>query len=282
MTTVAVLITCFNRRETTLTALNRLASQELPHGIRIEVFLTDDGSTDSTGDAVRSAHPLVHILPGDGSLYWTGGMLLAEEAALKASPDYLLWLNDDVDLEADAIEGLLRVSAGRAVAVGAVADPSTRTASYGGHRRHSASRLFPLEKVEPTGRIESLDTMNGNVVLVPTAVRLSVGPLDRKLRHNMADFDYGLRCRAAGVPVLLSPRFAGTCPPNASKASWADGSKSLAVRWRTIMSIKGLPPKQWLRFTRRHCGRMWPRYFVGPYVRMSIAGLGRHRRDRPV
>lgn len=72
---IAVLLTVFNRRETTLTCLESLFSGSVPEGYSIEVYLTDDGCTDGTTDAVRERFPDVRIVAGDGSLYWNRGMI---------------------------------------------------------------------------------------------------------------------------------------------------------------------------------------------------------------
>ncbi len=63
---IAVLITCFNRRELTLRCLRSLFAQRTPDGYALNVFLTDDGCSDGTGDAVRRVFPQVAVLAGDG------------------------------------------------------------------------------------------------------------------------------------------------------------------------------------------------------------------------
>src|SRR5262249_54422292 len=102
---VAVLITCFNRRETTLACLRALEELQTPAGFALRVVLTDDGSSDGTGDAVRREFPKVQVVEGDGNLYWVGGTQAAWDAARPA--DFYLWLNDDVRLLPDAITKLI-------------------------------------------------------------------------------------------------------------------------------------------------------------------------------
>lgn len=266
--TVAVVMTVFNRRETTLRCLDQLRSQELPHGIRLEVFMVDDRSTDGTSTAVRADHPQVHVLEGTGSLFWTGGMHLADRTAWLAEPDYLLWLNDDVDLDPDAVAVLLqsaRQTSGLAIVVGAVTDPTSGEVTYGGHRR--VGRPLDLEIVAPNGSIQSVDTMNGNVVLVPSPVRSVVGPPDLVFAHNMADMDYAFRARSLDFDVVLAPRSVGRCEPNRRKHEWHDPSVPLRERLELVRSVKGMPLSEWWVFTRRHTGSWWPRYFVSPYLR---------------
>lgn len=273
---VCVVLTCFNRRDTTHACLATLAEQVLQDTV-LEVFLVDDGSTDGTGEAVRRDFPSVHVVAGTGFLYWGGGMRLADAAAWETRPDYLLWINDDVRPTDDAVATLVataEAAGGRAVVVGTVADPVTGLRTYGGYLQPDRQRPLDLVPVEPEDRPLPIDTMNGNLVLVPAAVRSAVGPLDRRFSHNMADMDYGFRARAAGFAVTLAPGMLGTCTGNQRKARWSDPSVGLVDRVRAVTRFDGLPPIEWWAFTRRHCGARWPRYFVGPYLRAIMPGLG--------
>ena len=106
---IAVLMTCFNRREQTLRCLDLLFAQtELPR-VRLEVFLVDDGSRDGTADAVRARFRSVHVIAGSGNLYWNGGMRVAFAEAMKRGFDLYLWLNDDTLLFPTALESMLAV-----------------------------------------------------------------------------------------------------------------------------------------------------------------------------
>src|SRR4051794_17710906 len=96
---IAVLITCFNRRKKTLACLQRLEQQRLPEKAKLEIFLTDDGSSDGTAEAVRERFPYVRLYRGTGSLYWAGGMRRTWGFARLYDPDYYLLLNDDTDLK---------------------------------------------------------------------------------------------------------------------------------------------------------------------------------------
>ena len=281
-TRLCILLTCFNRREITLRCLARIAQQTHP-GVECEVFLVDDGSPDGTGDAVRREFPAVHVLSGTGTLYWGGGMRLADAVAWESRPDHLLWLNDDVDLAAGAIATLVTTAASvadRAVIVGALADPVTGDLTYGGYRRLDPRRPLGLRPVIPSARAEWLDTMNGNLVLVPAGIRAAVGPLDRRFSHNMADMDFGFRVRGAGFALLLAPGFLGTCGINREKARWRDPSVGVTERLQAVRRADGLPPREWWAFTRSHGGARWPRYFVGPYLRAMAAGPAARWSDR--
>ena len=66
---LAVLITCFNRVETTLKGLGTLQS-ELARldNIDVSIFLTDDASPDETGSVVLAAFPEVRVYNRTGTL----------------------------------------------------------------------------------------------------------------------------------------------------------------------------------------------------------------------
>ena len=97
---IAVILTCHNRKEKTLTCLRQLYSVScMIEEIEMKVFLTDDASTDGTSDAIRQNFPEndICILQGSGVMYWAGGMRFAWKEALKERErwDFYLLLNDD-------------------------------------------------------------------------------------------------------------------------------------------------------------------------------------------
>ncbi|HYE55805.1 MAG TPA: glycosyltransferase, partial [Chitinophagaceae bacterium] len=71
---IAVLLTTFNRKQKTLACLQSLQQQILPGNVSLEVFLTDDASSDGTAETVLQQFPSTHVFIGTGFLYWAGGM----------------------------------------------------------------------------------------------------------------------------------------------------------------------------------------------------------------
>jgi len=280
---VAVLITCFNRRETTLACLRALAEQDLPPGYTVRTFLTDDGCTDGTGEAVRREFPGVTVLQGDGNLYWVGGTTMAWDAARPAA--FYLWLNDDVRLRPGALRTLFEVyeTCGDAatIVVGATRDPDAGKTCTGGLRRSSWHNVSVME---PTDEIQSCDSMSGNIVLVPRVVEERIGGLDRSYRHFFADGDYGLRARKHDVQILLAPGHVGECRLNPLANTSFDSTLTAAQRWRKMFGPKGYrPPREWWTFVRAHAPRPKLLYWLVPYVLFALeslaAGRVRLRRD---
>ena len=92
----------------TLSCLANLYKQILPDKTCIKIYLTDDGCTDGTPEAIHKIYPDVHIIKGDGTLYWNRGMYKAWETASKERQyDYYIWLNDDTFTYPEMISTLL-------------------------------------------------------------------------------------------------------------------------------------------------------------------------------
>ena len=279
-------MTCHNRRATTERCLQSLVAQEGLGDVRVQVFLVDDGSTDGTGDMVRARFPEVTVLEGSGDLYWTGGMAMAEDAAWATRPDFLLWLNDDVVLLPGAVRELLDVSTetdGRAVVVGSLRATEAEEQTYGGFRVPDLKNPFQHYRVPPDGTLQQVDTMHGNVVLVPRAVREVVGGLDTRFPHNMADTDYGHRTRRAGFDVTMCRGYVGMCDRDPTRQMWRQNELPLRARWRLVTSKKVFPPRARWAFVRRYCGWKAMPQFFSPYADALFPGrtlklpLGRHR-----
>lgn len=282
---IAVLLTCFNRAETTLKCLGALYSQVLPVGIELETYLVDDRSNDGTGDAVREQFSDVNIIQGDGNLYWCGGMRLAWAEAMKEGYDYYLWLNDDTVLYPGTIKTLLqtaydleKVESTDGIVVGSTCDSKTGKLTYGGVVRTSKWRLLDFRKVVPTDKMLKCDTMNGNCVFIPQKIANDIGNLSSEFTHAIGDMDYGLRALRKGIPIYVAPGFIGECSNN-MPSNWTSPEVSFKERVKLARSPKGLPPDQWSIFVRRHAGILWPYYIFTLRLRIMFPQLWYWRRN---
>jgi GT2 family glycosyltransferase len=239
-------------------------------GVALDAFVLDDASSDGTAAAVAEEFPEVTVLHGNGKLYWNGGMRRAFAAAMAGDFDYYLWMNDDTELDDGALavlldtERQLRQRGHDAVIVaGSTRHPDTGELTYGGVVRPYRWRPLRSELVEPGDTPRPCDTMNGNATLISRAVVRRVGNIDPAFVQQMGDFDYGLRARAAGCSVWIAPGTVGAC---ASHPEHRPGEQPLGEELRQLWSIKELTPRSWAVFCRRWAGRLWPLYWLSPYV----------------
>lgn len=136
---IAVLLTVFNRKEKTLLCLKNLYQQTIPYEYQMDIYLTNDGCTDGTPEAVKEQYPQVNIINAQGNLYWNRGMHLAWQTAAKTKDyDYYLWINDDTFIYEGAIENLLSTATlhkGKAIITSACEDTKTHSyITYGGRK----------------------------------------------------------------------------------------------------------------------------------------------------
>lgn len=278
---IAVLMTCFNRREGTLRCLETIFAQGGAEALEFRVTLVDDGSTDGTAEAVLAAFPQVDLVQGSGNLYWNQGMRLAFAHASRRDCDAYLWLNDDTMLYPNALVRLcntmqaLEEAGITSIVTGSTCDHTTGRRSYGGFRWHNGwpRQLVP---VQPSASAPvPCDTMNGNCTLIPRRIAEAVGNLDSAFQHSFGDMDYGFRARAAGFAIYVAPGFIGSCRDNPAEGTWRDRRASFRKRWQHLNSPKGSPFPEWSLYCQRHLGRLWPLYSVSPYVKTVLSAVRR-------
>ena len=245
----AVILTCYNRKDTTLRCLRQLHQQETSS--RMDVFLCDDASTDGTSEAIREEFPQVYVVRGNGNLFWNRGMLTAwKEACATKEYDAYIWLNDDVALYDDAIAEMMECSSlceDKSIICGAFCTDKGEF-SYGGKNKKD-------EPLVPNGELQPVYWLNGNCVLVPKYVVAKIGLLDGMFQHHMGDFDYGLRAQEAGINVYSSRKYVGECAKN--PIAICRGRKSgvsMLKRFKRLYSPLGDNPFINFRYTLRHFG----------------------------
>ena len=270
---VAVIMTCHNRRDVTIACLERLYQQEGD----FEVYLVDDGSSDGTSDTVRQKFSQVKLYPGDGNLFWAGGMRMAFGKALQENYDYYVWLNDDTLLYPNALSKLLNIHLDLiergypdSIVVGSTQDPVTGKPTYGGAVKSKRWYSNKLEFLPPTQELQECDTMYGNFTLIPASVAAKVGNIDSAFIHALGDLDYGLRARQLGCSVWAAPGYIGTCAQNSATGSWIDKDLSVRERLNKVFQVKNFPISSWTAFTKRHSGFFWFLYWGLPYIRAVI------------
>ena len=270
---LAVIMTCHNRRNITLACLHALYEQTN----HCDVYLTDDGSSDGTAQAIKVEYPEVHILQGNGNLFWVGGMHLAFNEAIKNQYDYYLWLNDDTFLEDNAVSKLLYIHQSLtkqgysdSIVVGSTKDPITGRATYGGAVKSKKWYSNKFEFLKPSLVIQKCDAMYGNCVLIPKTVVTKVGNIDTAFVHTLGDLDYALRARKLGCQIWVAPGYIGTCTKNSIRNTWGDTNLTIIERLNKVLQTKAFPLKCWTIFCSRHSGPFWIFYWFLPYIRAII------------
>ncbi len=280
MTRIAVLMTVHNRKAKTVRCLQSLQDTWLPcrEQFGVEVFLTDDGCTDGTADAVSrlTLDFPVRILPGDGSLFWNGGMIQSWKAALAAGGfDGYLWLNDDVEVlpefwqDLPVVFSYARAHYGReGIYVGSTCDAGTGAFTYGGFV-YTNKLTLKDKMLLPNGEVQPCQAGHGNITYVSAPVVEKMGIFCDKYIHGGTDHDYTYLAWKAGFPVLVLPHFAAACRNDHSK----DGGRrkffdlTLRERLRELNNPRGLNLHNALLFSRRCFPWRYPLILVTGYFK---------------
>lgn len=227
-----------NRRELTVECLKSLLSVDLG-GIDLSVTVVDDGSTDGTADAVRSAFPDIKIISGDGNLWYTAGMNLGIKAALANEPDYILGFNNDSIFDPKFLVSMIETAEkiDRSV-VGAVL--------IDWEDKRSIFQVSPKWNVWWGGlrhwRKQSIDTLPdspwevpiivGNCVLIPVDAIKAAGLMDEKRLPQFGDAGFTPKMKRLGWKLLIDPHAHVFCKPNDIPASF--GQMSLTNKFKAL------------------------------------------------
>lgn len=227
-TLIAAILTVHNRKEKTLECLKHLFAaaegynRQHEDGIVLTVFLTDDGCTDGTAQAVNASFPRhdIHILQGSGSLFWAGGMRLAWQEAIDTNTpwEYYLLLNDDTYVWNNVFEQLFdadrqgfRQVGIHGLSSGITCQPGNPDEiTYGGFLFEGRSKGCHRLAL-PTGEAQQVDMTHCNILLVHRDMVERCGIFHKGYIHSCADEDYSLMAQRRHLPTLVTAQVCGEC-----------------------------------------------------------------------
>lgn len=279
---VYVVFPVHNRLEATRAFLDCMAAQTWRN---LEVVICDDGSSDGTGEYLRSEHPDVRIVPGTGNLWWTAGINRCVRDVLDRADDadFILTINNDVVVAPGYIEQKVRRGAEHPGAIiGSLCvfkeqperiETSGFIMNFGNCESQSITRRGELRRPEHHG-IREVTHLPGKGVLVPVSVYQRIGLYDETgLPHYHADTDFTLRAHEAGIRVLVDFDSIVMSDVNLKNMTSPLQEMTLAGIIRTFQG--SYTPNNFkinLNFARKHFPTRYRQFLLKKYVRI-IGGM---------
>ena len=276
---IAVILTCFNRREKTKACLTSLfeASKHYSaqHGVALQlvVYLTDDGCTDGTSEAIQALcnaqHVELHIVKGNGQWYWARGMRMSWLKALQEKErwQFYLLLNDDTLIYSQAFDELfgahqyaLTEMGHAGIYAGITCMPDNpNVITYGGDVFATPAQGMS-HRMAPSAHPQQVHVANANILLIPTTVVAQIGIFLDCYVHSCADFDYCMRANRQGIPTLLTARVCGECA-NDHESQEAECLRLINMSLRERKAYVCHPlhaDAEYLTFVKRNMPRKYP------------------------
>jgi GT2 family glycosyltransferase len=257
----------------------------------VMVVVVDDGSPDDTAAHLASHYPDVHVVPGDGSLWWGGATNIGCEYAIERGARTLILLNNDnVEVSRNLLCELVRLVDERGGCVGATtlmeASEGRRTIFGSGGTLNWKGRGTILrhsgESFRESEAVTECEWLPGMALVFAAEIFRRLDGIDAAaFPQTRGDADFTLRARSLGYRCSVS------------SACWIVNDRSqtpfsfdrrLSVKdflRGLVMRNSNYQLRSTLLFFLRHCPRRWliP-CIAGFYARYSYAWLKTQRMSR--
>lgn len=243
---VSIIIVSYNTREFTLRAVESILAHS--DGVRAEIIVVDNCSSDGSATALREAFPGVIVVDSASN----GGFAAGNNQGLElASGRYVLILNPDTQIRRDALRRSIDyMDANPAVGVlgarvwsedGSVDPTIFRFLSL---RQIAFSGLLPTAVMKKTSlfgdgryaglaldQLQDVDVVAGCFMLVRRSVLERVGGLDERFFMYGEESEWCHRIRSAGWIVRYHPEI--------EISHFGGASTTQLSVWRTVETAKG-------------------------------------------
>ncbi len=254
---VAAIVLNYNGRDLTLQTVESLLAMDYPE---LTVAVVDNGSSDGSHEAVGEAFPDVQRLRTEENLGIAGGLNLGIRWALASGFDYLLLLNNDIEVDPSMLTEMVRVAEGDPT-IGCVGPKAyyywerEKLWSAGGIIRfmESVTRERGMGEIDrgQYDRDQEVSYVNGCAMLVRSPVMREVGLWDPIYHLAVEDADWCMRMKSRGYRSYYAHR---------------------AVLWHMVSSSTGVY-KPGRTFQTGRSSAIFVRRYAGPWQRLTFCLL---------
>ena len=108
MKLISIIIPTFNRKFFLKNLLSQLDEQiKKINNFKFKIIVINDGCSDGTAEMINEQFPKINQIFSVGDIWYTGCINLGLKFSKKLNPDYILTLNDDINLKSKYLESIL-------------------------------------------------------------------------------------------------------------------------------------------------------------------------------
>jgi len=184
--------------------------------VTTSIIVIDDGSTDGTKEWIQEYSPTVHLIQGNGNLWWSGAINKGIEYDLKElQSDYILFWNNDIEVKSDYFPNLLSVlkeNDSNTIIGSKIYCKDTSTVwSMGGlvnlNKGNTSMIGSMMEDSDDLNKIQNVDWLTGMGSVYPASVFNTIGLInDKDFPQYFGDLDISYRAKLSGYSVKVFPK----------------------------------------------------------------------------
>ena len=213
----AIVLPTFNRCELLEKTLQQLLKQaEENSNIKVHIIVVNDGSNDGTEEMINEKFPDVIQKKTTGNYWYTRSMNVGFEEAVKLDVDYVLTLNDDIELNEEYLKqiakAIFKYSEPIIMGSTSVTYEEPHRVTFSGVKEIKWWRfkkityheyLEEIPKNTLTGEKESL-LLPGRGMLIDIKIINNIGFFEPKLLQYASDDEFCYRAIKKGFKVYVS------------------------------------------------------------------------------
>lgn len=252
---VLAIVLNYNGRDITLATVGSLLQLDYP---RLEIVVVDNGSTDGSDEAIGAAFPQVRRLRTEHNLGISGGLNLGFRLGLEEGWDYLMPMNNDIEVAPDLLRELVAAAEGDET-IGCVGPKCyyyfgdrSRLWSAGGRLRfrEAVTRERGMGDLDrgQYDRDGEVDYSNGALMLIRRQAMQAAGLWDPIYHVSVEDADWCVRMKRAGFRCWYAHRARLWHMVSPTTGGYTAGRTYRTGRSTAIFVRKYAGPGDWVAF----------------------------------
>lgn len=213
--TIGIIISTFNRLRSLEKTLFTISNLNFPDNVKANIILIDSGSKDGTSEQICQNFNQIFLIKGNSSWWWTKCMNEGFKKAIELGYEYVLILNDDIEIQPDYLKTLLNdystLPSNSILGSASISINKPHQIESAGTKQFIKWRLkfVPYFKgFKPMNEnfrgIHKSWTLSGRGTLIPVSIFNQIGLYDEKLVQYGSDDEFCIRANLNNIPVYIS------------------------------------------------------------------------------